>query len=193
VAALSVLGVIAVLYVAAQATQLQQHSALQRHWAAFVAHERSIAPVLQLAARARDRVAHATAHTRARVDVVGSAVSHALQPTSDVDIKVVVPDCASFLPASRAIQALGFHHVFSGGTFALFSGMLTPGENVHNRAVDVSLSVEGQHQDSSSMDVEGLLRADASTSTANASPRHRGFLEFIIRRHHPDITVRREK
>jgi hypothetical protein len=182
---LACIAIVALTYMSLSAVRVAKLQRWDDEWRQWQRHLRRVADDLGEAQQIAQHVAAVVGPpSRATATLVGSAATGALQPTSDVDVKVLVKRCDDFLAVAAAIQkSLRLRHVSSGGAFALFSGTLPRS----GRALDVSVEMAPDSASASAAKTTTLA------TTASAPAAVRGFLEHLVRRRHPELTVRCSK
>lgn len=173
--------VIAVLYLVQASMTLARRQRRTKDWRRWEAHKRRVAAPMQREGQDMVQALQDMVGGTASVKMGGSVTTGAVQPTSDIDIKIVANSCADYAAIANLLQQNpAYTHVHSGGKFALFSTTTPSGV-----PVDVSLEVQDLNKVTSANKLQQEQQADEREA--------RGYLEHIIRRAHPDMTIRRDK
>ncbi len=173
--------VVAIMYLVQVSMTFARRHKRAQNWKQWERHKRRVAGPMRAEGEALVQSLQQQVGGAGTVTMGGSVTTGAVQPTSDIDIKIVANTCQDYADIAAKLQADdAYTHVHSGGKFALFN-TTTPG----GVPVDVSLEV---------MDPDKVLSATALLLEQQAAEREaRGYLEHIIRRAHPDMTIRRDK
>lgn len=176
---ISFIALVAIWYFVEACVQLARRQKQSRSWKQWLHHRKSVAgPMREEGEAMVHRLQNTVVGGKGTVTMGGSVSTGAVQPTSDIDIKIVANSCQDYADVAAALEAdPAFTHVHSGGKFALFSTTTPRGV-----PVDVSLEVEGNQPMTS-------VAANQLAEEREA----RGYLEYLIRRAHPNMTIRRDK
>jgi hypothetical protein len=171
--ALSVIVLVAAVQLVYAAMQLSNNHSWKKEWSDWQAHKALTAPERQDAALAAEQVQNIVSRSNSGQGVlatrlVGSSSTGALQPTSDIDVRVSARDCEAQNSIARSLENAGYEFVRAHATYLLYRGKSPAGKKV-----DVAV------------DTAPPLSAPSARELDN-----RGFLEFVLRRTHPSITVR---
>jgi hypothetical protein len=138
--------------------------------AAWSAHKAALAPDIA-AADAIVAQLQTMVGAAGVVTLKGSMRTRSAQAASDIDVRIRTPSCDAYDTVVAVLQASGqYQHVHSGGRFALFAGS----SPLTTRPVDVSVTVKARPPKPRLPGMDDL----------------RGFMEFILRRNHPGMTLR---